>query len=516
MTGLVLRTPVTRQKVLCKIEGTSNAPVDLPILGACNVSGFLSGITTLLLLASTSSGQWKDYPPNIQLILQNTRPLDHPRGKRLPLLLWPVLHTEVEDASVQERIIRDLDTRGVAMIASWDGADRQASLAKAMRIARIQKKLGLPVCINANACMYGFFDGSSNTAHLDESGKSFFDASIPGHKIGCPFRIDHRYDKMREKIDYFVRAYHEVDLPIDFVFGDWEVDGPLEVNHNWESSRRCVVCQKNIPQIKNFDAYQEAVRRKRSEATRMCYSKPILTRYPKALVGNYGVYPHDGYRYWYDYFEKFVDYHPHRKEQRARYRKWFNEFPLTGYTFAMPVYYPRSEIFQWYNFPNTDYRWFYGMLKVASNAGQHTDTQTSIIPFVHWHPIFEGRQTDPSITPLSKEIYQELLWHALMRGSDTFFMWCFDHEKASEVQLVHQVWAESLPYARWLSQGRPVTFEVPAVPQTVVSGVRLGNRVLVRRTDFDPDHSGPLQVTWSGGCATIPANPGKCQIITLK
>ena len=129
MTGLVLRTPVMQQKVLCKIEVTSNAPVDLPILGACDVGGFLSGITTLLLLllASTSSGQWKDYPPNIQLILQNTRPLDHPRGERFPLLLWPVLHTEVKDASVQERIIRDLDTRGVAMIASWDDADRKAS-----------------------------------------------------------------------------------------------------------------------------------------------------------------------------------------------------------------------------------------------------------------------------------------------------------------------------------------------------------------------------------------------------
>ena len=98
------------------------------------------------------------------------------------------------------------------------------------------------------------------------------------------------------------------------------------------------------------------------------YSGQILTlTYP--LVGNYGVYPHDGHRYWYDYFEEFVDGVPYEQEGGAKYRQWFDEFPLTGYTSAMPVVYTWDKIWRWYDFDQVDYRWFYNMLKVCSNAG---------------------------------------------------------------------------------------------------------------------------------------------------
>ena len=63
---------------------------------------------------------------------------------------------------------------------------------------------------------------------------------------------------------------------------------------------------------------------------------------PNALVGNYAVYPHDGRRYWWDYFEHYVEGQPVRMDQKARYRHWANEFAGTGYTFAMPVVYPWS------------------------------------------------------------------------------------------------------------------------------------------------------------------------------
>jgi hypothetical protein len=56
----------------------------------------------------------------IKIVLDNTKPLDHPRGDRLPLLLWTVLGGAAADDAEQEHIVRELDSRGVAMIATWD------------------------------------------------------------------------------------------------------------------------------------------------------------------------------------------------------------------------------------------------------------------------------------------------------------------------------------------------------------------------------------------------------------
>jgi hypothetical protein len=49
-----------------------------------------------------------------------------------------------------------------------------------------------------------------------------------------------------------------------------------------------------------------------------------------------------------------------------------------------------------------------------------------------------------------------------------------------------------------LDRGQPISFDVPREPRTVVSGLRLGNRVLVRRTDFGRllgDNSRPITLT---------------------
>jgi len=458
-----------------------------------------------------------DYPESIRKVLANTKPLAHPRGDRLPLLLWPVHGGVVQDETLQERLIRDLDTRGIAMIASWNPSSREASLTDSLRIARIQQKLGLDVCVNANACMYGFFNGDEKTAYVDKDGKPFFDPSIPGGKIGCPFRIDHRYPEMAERIDYFVRGYKEAGVPLDFVFGDWEIDGPLDVNDAWTSARKCIVTRKHIPGVDDFAAFQEAVRIKRAEATRTCYTEPVLSRYPEALVGNYAVYPHNGERYWFDYFEKFVAEVPHRLDQRAPYRRWYKpEFELSGYTFAMPVCYPWARTFDWYDYQDTDYRWFYNLLLVASNAGANTPASVPIIPFVHWHTVFEPGQPDERVKQLSEEAYREFLWHALLRGVDTFFLWCPADQAEKETALLHAVWAESLQYADWLDKGTPVAFDVPAAPGPVVSGLRLGNRVLLRRTDFGDKHGQPVTLAVGDRKIAVVSAPGRCQIVDLR
>ena len=102
----------------------------------------------------------------------------------------------------------------------------------------------------------------------------------------------------------------------------------------------------------------------------------------------------------------------------------------------------------------------------------------------------------------------------LLRGTDTFFVWCGRQDAAKEIQLVHQVYAQAQQYGRFLSKGVPINFNVPKQPGTVISGLKLENRVLVRRTDFKENDS-PVEITVDGAKIKVPATPGLCQIISL-
>ena len=468
------------------------------------------------LLPRVEAGeQAESWPEHIQLVIDNTTPLKFDRGKRLPLYLWPARNPGQLDGAQAERLVRLLDERGVGLIVSWNHQRVAESLAACLPVARAQKKLGLRVNVNANAPLYGFFDGSEETAHLDAEGKPFFDDSFGKRKMGCPFRLEHRIRPIRERIETFVKAYDKAGVPVDFVFADWEIDGPIEWNEAHDKAKRCKVCRENWPDIDDFFVYQDALRRIRSRLQRRAYTEPILARFPKALVGNYAVYPHDGWRYWWDYFEHYVEGQPVRMDQLARYRHWANEFADTGYTFAMPVVYPWSWTWGWYDFEPGDYRWFYNGLLVASNVGRHTPADVPIISFVHWHTVEVGPKDAPKPEQMSEWAYQELLWHMLLRGTDAFFMWCRTAESAKEVQVLHPVYAAAQEYGEFFDRGVPINFDVPSRPGPVVSGLRLGDKVLVRRTDF-ADSREPVSINVAGKTLAVPVARGQCQILSLE
>jgi len=452
----------------------------------------------------------------IDLVLRETKPLKYPRGDRLPLYVWAAMHVPGDDAQI-ERTLKALSERGIAACATWrPGKNKERFLERALRGSTAQKRLGLRVNINANACTYTICNGSPETAHIDANGKRFFDTSSAKHrKLGCPFTLRSRYPAMREQVDYFCRAYKEKGIDIDFVFADWEIDGPIEWQGGWEAAKRCVTCRKRVPNIDDFRAFQRAYRTIRSQVQRECYAGVILKRFPRALVGNYAVYPHNGWRYWYDYFEKAPPKGaPVKMDRRSPVRPWFHEFKPCGYTFAMPTVYTWYRTWFWYDWGNGDYRWFYNLLLVASNAGEHTPANIPIITFVHHTTTSPPKGPDPAVKQFSTEAYKELLWHMLLRGHDTFFLWCPDAEIAQEIRPLHQVWAAALEHRDFLDKGTPVSFDVPKEPGPVVSGLRLGERVLVRRTDFDATREpAPLKV----GQRTIQVRraEGKCQIVEL-
>jgi hypothetical protein len=289
-------------------------------------------------------------------------------------------------------------------------------------------------------------------------------------------------------VETFVKAYHEAGLPLDVVVADWEIDGPMCWNEAWEHAKRCQRCREHIPDIDDFRAFQKAYRAIRDDMQRECYAKVVRKYYPQALVGNYAEYPHNGWRYWYDYFE--VDAKPPlsiRLDQREPERPWCADFAAQGYTFAMPVVYTWYRIFDWYDFADADYRWFYSMLKVASNAGKSAPADLPIITFVHWHTTAPPKEPAQHVKQMSEKAYRELLWHMLLRGHDGLAMWCMPAETLKETLLVQQVFAESLAYSEFIEKGTPVCFDVPSQPGTIVSALRLGGRLLVRRTDFTGD-----------------------------
>ncbi|MCE5251992.1 hypothetical protein LLG96_17450 [bacterium] len=479
------------------------------------ITAFISILSVHILYGADAPKNTTMWSQRIQTVLDSTQPLRYERGKRLPLYLWPAMDPGKIDEKTAEQLVRELDRRGIGLICSWSPENREESLSRGLVVARAQKKLGVPVNINANQCLYRFFNGDECTAHIDDKGKPFWDDSFGNYKMGCPFTLDNRKDAIREQVEFFVKAYKDSGLTVDFIFADWEIDGPLEFNRAYEASKRCARCRENIKNIDSFPEFQKALRVIRSDLQRYAFTEPVLSRFPDALVGNYAVYPHDGYRYWYDYYEYYVDGQPYKEDRRAKYRAWYDDFPGTGYTFAMPVVYSWARLFGWYDFDNPDYRWFYNMLLVAGNAGKHTPSRIPVISFVHWNMINPEQYPAPGLTQFSAEKYQELLWHMLLRGTDTFFMWCGAQEEAEEIRLVHEVYAAAQEYGEFLEHGTPITFDVPPQPGTVVSGLVLGNRVLVRRTDFAGSDK-PVEIRAGNRTFTVKPAPGKCQVFELR
>ena len=455
------------------------------------------------------------WPGNLRIVLDNTKPLATPRGGRLPLFVLPIggsLSGLPDDQTA--KALDELAKRGIGYSVRWSASSFEALLKEGLRIGAMQQRIGMPVAVDATGCLHSFFDGTAKTQHVDEEGMPFAEKSFGG-TMGCPFTLEHRIPVIRQRIEAFLKKYKSAGVATDFVFADWEIDGPIEWNDAWASSKRCRRCREHVPDIDNFRKFQIELRKIRSRLQRVAFGDNVIRFFPEALVGNYGVYPHNGHRYWYDYFERETPGAPALADQKARYREWSHEFDPCGYTFAMPVVYTWYPTFGWYDFEPKDYRWFYNMLLTASNAGRHTPQQTPIIPFVHWHTTAPPADPDPAVKQFSRDKYQELLWHLLLRGHDTFFLWCTGKELATEIQLVHDVYRDSLKYDGFLDRGVPVEFDVPNRPGTVISGLQLGNRVLARRTDFRTRTDTAMLDLPSGQMLPVAAKRGM-QILTIE
>jgi hypothetical protein len=483
-------------------------------------------VVLLFALGTAPSVPAADQPPPAdpwKAVIEAVPPLSHPQGTRPPLFLWsPDLPAGASDDQL-EATLRALQARGLCPFLRWHH-DRAGSMQHIRRVAAIQKRLGMPVAIDATPISLGLFPPSDACSHRDAGGGRFRGSGLAWDP-GCPFAVEATNEGVRAAMEAYAKAHQDGGVPLDYWISDWELDGPNEWKQNWTLAKKCVTCREKIPDIDtNFGGFQAAVRKLRSEMQRKNFVEPVQARFPDVRIGNYAMNPHDGHRYYWDYYEEdafgkpnLTDGIPYRREQGALYRPWWPaEFDSSGYTLAAPVMYPWYHLFLNYTFADTDYRWFYGMLLEGSSVGRHTPAGTPLVPFVHWGPIvaFEKPADQPAgFAGLTAEKYRELLWHLLLRGVDSFIQWA-PGDEPRELKPVHAVYAESLAYPEFFAHGTPVIFAVPDRPGAVVSALKWDGKLLVRRTDFVPNDK-PVSVLVDGRQVTVPVAAGRCQVLPL-
>ena len=220
-------------------------------------------------------------PHNLQIVLDNTQPVHCPERLSLPLFVLPISNslTGVSDEAA-EVALTQLTARRIAYTVDWQPQNFATSLAEGLRIARIQRKLGEQVAVNANACLYSFHDGSDPTLHVGGDGRPFADDSF-APPLGCPFALEHRIPVIRDRLERFLQGYKAAGIEIDFIFADWEIDGPIEWNESWSASRRCSRCCENIANIDDFREFQRQLRAIRSRLQRIAFGDNVTAYFPK-------------------------------------------------------------------------------------------------------------------------------------------------------------------------------------------------------------------------------------------
>ena len=171
------------------------------MMGNCSIRKILWGtivILTFWAMSPFSHTTFAQRMPsylrdNIRVLLDTLPPLPHDVGNRELLYQYSV--GDLSDLSEKEAswIVEELVKRGGGVITFWTTGDAfESRIEEGIRIARIQERLGLSAVVDATGLLYGFYDGTPATAHVDEDGKAFFDSSFAGRAMGCPFTLHDR------------------------------------------------------------------------------------------------------------------------------------------------------------------------------------------------------------------------------------------------------------------------------------------------------------------------------------
>jgi len=101
---------------------------------------------SLVANANLRGGAPDDVPVSVRVVLENTEPLQHSRGDRLPLFVLPISGSLAGcDDQQAEQALSELDRRGIGYTVDWQPGRFEESVTEGLRIARLQQQLGQPV-----------------------------------------------------------------------------------------------------------------------------------------------------------------------------------------------------------------------------------------------------------------------------------------------------------------------------------------------------------------------------------
>ncbi|HKJ66970.1 MAG TPA: hypothetical protein VKA68_03360, partial [bacterium] len=152
------------------------------MMGNCSIRKILWGtivILTFWAMSPFSHTTFAQRMPsylrdNIRVLLDTLPPVPHDIGDRELLYQYSVGDLSALSGKDVTWVIRELAKRGVGVITFWTTGDAfESRIEEGIRIARIQEKLGLRVVADATRLLYGFYDGTPATAHIDENGNAF-------------------------------------------------------------------------------------------------------------------------------------------------------------------------------------------------------------------------------------------------------------------------------------------------------------------------------------------------------
>jgi len=456
------------------------------------------------MTTTTKSLTW-----DMESLFEVVQPMRHALGSRLPLLNWfHPLSAYRGGKDVAQRLIEparsgrlreiflELWKRGMTIPVEmlW-GATPESIMA----VATVVHEAGLPLHLIAP----GVGGPGQNTLYGDPN--TWIESPGTTGKVErwpCLPLADPTADAawMRNWVERFKNA----GMTIAGVWADFEGPPPHPWNGIYEAQLASPEYRKHFPPgvLDDRERFIQFAINLRHEVISQAMADPVLEAFPDALVGNY-----------YDCISgQEVPYIDHEGcvYPPCEFGRLNTVMPSTyGLTRQLPRYYNAD----WAVTPRSaEQAHFTLMMRSMSTANANKRPGIRSIPFVSRY-LPEGSPPRFNLG-LSKALYREFIRHAILRGSDSFFL--LNLGFPTKEQLVtpadgfeamedaRSVLDELLAHRRFLDDGQPMCFDVPAMFTTgaVWSGLRRGDECLIRA--FSLGQSGRRVAV-----EAFPAKPGQ-------
>lgn len=422
----------------------------------------------------------------LELLRERVPPLKHPRGSRLPMILWEGLPLDPQPVEAYQALLE----RGLVQPLRLDD--------KMLATAQVQKQAGAPVI---------FMEGGGGPwpaqlagdpklwQHQFEPGYEFKPGPWPDNAIRPCLALYDGWAINADRVRGILRRFRDAGIDVAAVWTDWEGD-PYFVRSQYAQASRCARCKAMLPPwvlaspdncatycwrlyIRLLDAYLAA---------------PVAEVFPLASTTNWMVVcstPERPVEHWNGRIVPpscpglMTATNPIAYGNTVFWKDWDPAWPLDR---------AHVDVFYLHLF----------LRQVSHNQAnlQVYAPEKDAVPWIaRWCPDDEN----PQIPIPSRESYREALRHLWLRGADSMQIFNatrpgFEDIVFAEVEDAVAIYDEMLAFAPFLDAGEVMCLDVPG-PQAdgvLWSGLRLADRAVVRAVKLGGGKGRIALVPWPG------------------